>query len=705
MIQALIKKGNVLAENVPAPEVTAGCVLIRVTHSCISAGTEMSGVVTSGKSIYKRIKEQPEKVTKILNRVKVEGFEKVYKQMKGLLDAGQPTGYSVSGIVLAVGEGVKDFKPGDRVAAAGGGLAMHAEFVDVPVNLVVKLPDTLELKDASSVTLGAIAMHGVRRAAMQLGEYAVVIGTGILGLLAVQMLRCSGIRVIAIDPDQQRLDLAKELGAELVINPAEEDTITKVEIFTNGKGADAILFTAATSSSKPLSDAFKMCRRKGKVVLIGVSGMEINRADIYPKEIDLQISTSYGPGRYDKSYEEDGIDYPFAYVRWTEKRNLEEYLRLLSEKQVVLDKIINETCSVEEVTKAFNLLKNPENKPLMVVLDYGVPEDNYRVVPERTIQKNKNIVSSKINIALIGTGNFATNMHLPNLAKLKSKYNIYAVAGRTGYKAKNIADQYGASYFTTDYNEILNDENVDLIIICTQHEDHAQLTLNALSKGKNVFVEKPLTTNKEDLEKIKTFFETTENPPLLMVGYNRRFSPAAREIKKHTDKRISPLFIQYRMNAGYMKADHWVFKQGGRIIGEACHIVDLMNFLTGSEIESIATEELTFKTEHYTSSDNKAIVLKYKDGSVVNIQYFSVGAKNLPKEYMEIHFENKSIVMEDYKKLKGFGVKIKEMDDKTGDKGHMEELNVLYNHLTEKSEGWPVMLNDLIQTSHITLNI
>ena len=310
MKQALVKKGIVIGEDVPAPLVSKSSVLIKVVNSCISAGTELSGVAASGTPLIKRIMDQPQKIAKIINLTRSEGIMKVYRQVRGELEAGKPTGYSISGVVIGAGEGVDKFQPGDHVAAAGGGLANHAEYVDVPVNLVVKMPEGLDFKQASTVTLGAIALQGVRRAELKLGEYCVVTGTGILGLLTIQLLRISGIRVIAIDPDKNRLALAKELGAELILDPADENIVRQVLNFTNGHGTDAVIFTAATSSSEPLSQAFQMCRRKGRVVLVGVSGMTIDRKDIYPKEIDFLISTSYGPGRYDKQYEEKGIDYP-----------------------------------------------------------------------------------------------------------------------------------------------------------------------------------------------------------------------------------------------------------------------------------------------------------------------------------------------------------------------------------------------------------
>jgi predicted dehydrogenase/threonine dehydrogenase-like Zn-dependent dehydrogenase len=711
MKQALVKKGFVISEEVPAPVVSDGSVLIKVVNSCISAGTEISGVMSSGTPLIKRILKQPEKVAKILNLSRTEGIGKVYRKVKGELDAGKPTGYSISGVVIGVGKGAEKFKTGDRVAAAGGGMANHAEYVDVPVNLVVKIPDNLGFKEASTVTLGAIALHGSRRADLRLGEFCVVFGTGILGLLTIQILNASGIRVIAIDLDNKRLTLAQEYGAERVINPQQEDPVIIVETITNGLGADAVIFTATTSSSKPLSQSFNMCRRKGKVVLVGVSGMEIERKDIYPKELDLLISTSYGPGRYDKSYEEKGIDYPIAYVRWTENRNLSEYLRLLDAGIINIKAIIQKVFSIEQVTAAFNYLKQTEDKPLMVLLDYGLPEvnlmDQYRIHDRKIEIKTSFVNKDVINVALVGAGSFATNVHLPNLKNLSRQYKIYAISDKIGHKAKAIAEQYQASYATTNVEEILNDQDVDLVLICTRHDSHAEIALGSLEKGKHVFVEKPLATSNDELKKIEDFYRNHQikNKPVLMVGFNRRFSPYAIEIKRHTRNRINPLFIHYSMNAGFIPQDHWVHKNRGRIVGEACHIIDLMSFLVEKPIVSLSFEKFDPATDRFGSSDNVSFILKFQDGSVTSIEYFAVGSREFPKEYMEVHFDEKTIVLDDYKSLKGFGLKLNEMNSIQSNKGHFEEWETLYYSLKFPDREWPIPLHSLIHTTNITLLI
>jgi predicted dehydrogenase/threonine dehydrogenase-like Zn-dependent dehydrogenase len=710
MKQAIIKKGKVISDNIPPPQLRARHILIKVVNSCISAGTEASGVKLSGQNIVKRALQQPENVRKVIESVKAEGLSNALSKTKRKLSEGNPTGYSISGIVAGVGEGVNGFQVGDRVAAAGAGLANHAEYVNIPEKLAVKLPASLDFVKASTITLGAIALQGVRRADLKLGEYCVVFGTGILGLLSVQFLVASGVRVAAVDLDEKRLTLAKEFGAEIIINPSTQDLLLEANNWTENKGADAVLFTAATDSSEPLSQSFQLCKKKGKVVLVGVVGMEIERADIYVKELDFEISTSYGPGRYDAQYEEKGIDYPYAYVRWTENRNMKEYLRLLSQSEVNIDKLLNKSFSIDDVTLAFESLNNSEEKPLMVILNYGHEVDQIATkVSTQDGQINQKIKKSntgKINVGLIGAGGFGTGVHLPNLNRLKDKYSIHAIADINGVQAKNAATNFNAQYSTTNINELIDDDDIQLVIITTSHKSHGEIVLNALNKGRNVMVEKPLTISLEELDKIKAFYQSgIQNKPLLFVGYNRRFSKYAQEIESKVRSRFSPLVINYRMNAGHIPLDHWVHEEGGRIIGETCHIIDLMTFLTGCSITSCSFESMNPTTEKFTGDDNKSIILKYADGSICNIQYFSVGSKELSKEYMEIHYDGKSIIMEDYKSLKGYGQKIHEYKDKRGDKGHFSELVMLYEFLAGKTTDWPIAYWDLVQTSEISIGI
>nr|WP_287410408.1 bi-domain-containing oxidoreductase [Pseudodesulfovibrio sp.] len=711
MRQAFVKKGGVFPAEVPAPVVSEGAVLIKVVNSCISAGTELAGVQESGKSLIRRALKQPEKVAKVLNMVRTQGVAKTYAKVKGILDDGHPTGYSLAGVVIGVGRGVTDLKVGDRVAAAGAGIANHAEYVDVPRNLVMQIPGDLPFDHASTVTLGGIAMQGVRRAAPALGEFVVVFGTGLLGLFSVQMLKLCGARVIAVDLDESRLELARQFGAEYVINPAKDDAGSIVKHITNGYGADVVLFCAATHKSQALSDAFGMTRRKGRLVMVGVWGDKFNRDDIYKKEIDFHISTSYGPGRYDENYEQRGLDYPYAYVRWTENRNMSEFLRLLLDGRIDVASMINGKYAFEDVNEAFSVLSS-EKKPLIVLLDYGpLPQEIESLANLSRCCTPDRVTGSRsqqaVNVAVVGAGGFAQGVHLPNLQKLTQYFTIQAICNRTGSTAQNVAKRFGAAYSTTDYEQVLADPDVDLVMICTRHNLHGSQVLKALKAGKHVFVEKPLCLDESELAAIQEFYAEEEDKPLLTVGFNRRYSKYIAEIRKHTDQRINPLFMHYRMNAGYLPQDHWVHTEegGGRIVGEACHIVDLFASLAASSVKTYGAVSMTPSTGSVSSSDNKAIVLEYEDGSCGVVEYFSVGSKDLPKERLEVHFDEKTIIMDNFTSIEGVGVSLGKLTSDAPDKGLLEELIMLGECLTGSDSRWPISLESLIETTAITLEV
>jgi predicted dehydrogenase/threonine dehydrogenase-like Zn-dependent dehydrogenase len=716
MIQAILKKGRVTAQHVPLPSVSEGAALIKVLYSCISVGTETASVQASNKSLIKRALEQPENVKKVLHMARSAGISETFEKVKKRWEMGSDLGYSLSGIILALGNGIKDFKVGDRVACAGSGIANHAEYVDVPRNLIVRIPDDLGFGEASTVALGSIAMQGARRAEIAFGEYVLIFGLGAIGQIILQIAKNAGARVIGIDLDERRLKVGNENGADLVLNSKDSDIVKEVIHFCDGYGADKVVFTAATTSSTPLHQAFQMTRKKGKVVLVGVSGMQIEREDLYPKELDFLISTSYGPGRYDNQYERRGLDYPYAYVRWTENRNMQEYLRELAEGKIDLKDIIEEVYPVDRVEEAFDKLQGP-NKPLLTLLEYNqnLPADLQTLYQE----DSKVLVSSKINrkegiisVALIGAGGFANDVHLPNLFRLKSKYNICAIMNKTPHKAKTIAEQYNAHYATCNIDDILNDKDIDLVLIATRHNLHGEYVLKALNAGKNVFVEKPLCIKEEDLKDIKEFYDLklkTENSklPLLMIGFNRRFSKYTQEAKKHTNNRMNPLLMHYRVNAGYIPLDHWVHGEegGGRIIGEACHFIDLFTFFTECKVKEIYTTTLTPKTKSFSPDDNRVIVLNYEDGSIATLEYFATGSKEFPKEYMEIHFDEKTIIIDDFKSIKGFGVKVDEIKEHVSGKGHLNELAILSEVLQGKTAKWPIELWDMIQTTEVTFEI
>lgn len=722
MLQVLIKKGRAVAESVPGPTVGKGNLLIKVVNSCISAGTEISSIQGSGDSLLKRALKQPDKIAKAIQMAKDEGISRTVAKIKGHLDAGIPTGYSISGIAIDAGPDVSGYKAGDRVAAAGAGMANHAEYVEVPQNLVVRVPENVSFPHAATVTMGAIALQAVRRADVKLGEYVAVVGTGILGMLVAQLLANAGARVIAVDIDDKRLNLAQQLGAELCINSMNENFVRSIRHYTHGHGADSILFCASTSDENVLSNTFKATRKKGKLVMVGTWGKQLDRNDIYAKELDFLISTSYGPGRYDDDYELKGHDYPYAYVRWTENRNMSEYLRLISVGKLQVHPLIQAQYAVEKATEAFEALRST-SKPLIIILNYDEKikkSDETKSIARNLVLKPqpKSSNDHRIRVAIIGAGSFATGVHLPNLRKLKDAYAIHAVCNRTGASAQSIAKRYGAAYATTDYREVLADDNVDLVMICTRHNLHGNLVLQSLKADKHTFVEKPLCVTREELESIKAYYCSADQnqkkrsssvveKPLLSVGFNRRFSPYALELKKHIQQRINPVFLHYRMNAGYLPLEHWVHSEegGGRIVGEACHIIDLFSFLIDSQISSAGAAGIIPNTGSVSREDNKAITIEYQDGSYAVLEYFSIGSEHLGKERLEAHFDQKTIVLDNYTALKGYGITVKKLSTPHPEKGQLQELKKLAEAILGKQAEFPMPLESIFETTDLCLRL
>ena len=708
MKQGILFRGNVKPVDVPIPDLEGGQVLIRTFTSCISAGTEISSVRSSGQPLIKRVLEKPAKVKKVFDELGKKGIKGTIESVQDELNKEQVLGYSICGEIVAKSEDITTFSVGDRVAAAGGGFAMHAEYVRVPKNLVTLVPAKVSNEEAATVALGAIAMQSVRRCEVQLGEFVAVYGTGLLGLLAIQMLKAAGARVIGIDINTDRLDIASQVGAEMVIDAREGDVINKCLQLTGGFGVDTTLFAAATSDAAPISTAFQLCRRKGKVVLLGVSPLEFERQDIYEKELDFKISTSYGPGRYDPNYELSGIDYPYGYVRWTQNRNMQAYLDLMAMGDVTLRHLRQQVFDIEQVTEAFDSIQNAQVPTDITFLSFSrnAPAENPQIIFRRErIQSHLAASSDVVRTALIGPGKYAQNFHLPNLRTLSDKYRLNAVISKSGLSARTVSQKYGAAYFGSNVNQVLEDPNIDLVLISTQHESHGSLVLKALQAGKHVFVEKPLATSVDELEKISEFYLTSASTPILTVGFNRRFSPHAIKMKEQCEQRINPLFINYRINAGYIPADHWVHTHGGRIVGEACHFIDFLLFLVNHPVISLDFQKVRPTTTHFSTSDNVSILLKFEDGSIANIQYTSMGSNKLSKERIEVFCDQKSLVLEDFQDLKMFGKSVSNDTLKTINKGQLAQLADFHDHLTADQPSFPIPYWQLQQTTDLTLKI
>lgn len=705
MKQVLISKGVATVADVPVSSVGAGEVLVRVQASCLSVGTEMSGVRSSAVPMWKRAFQQPEKVATTLKMVASKGMRRTWKLVEEKINVANPTGYSAAGVVVEVGAEIQDIATGDRVACAGGGYAYHAEFICVPRNLCTPLPDSLAWESGATVTLGAIALQGVRRAQPTMGESFVVIGLGILGQLTVQLLHANGCYTIGVDLDRDRIALATRLGMNFALHPDDGMDMEQVIRLTDGLGADGVIITAATPSDTVLSTAFKMCRKKGRVVLVGDVGLNLNRADFYAKEIDFLISTSYGPGRYDNRYEELGMDYPAAYVRWTENRNMGEYLRLLADKLVQIEPLVSARYHISEATAAYASLSHSTVKPLMVILTY--PDSFSEPVRTLRLTQKATAKSGLLRVAVVGAGAFARSTHLPNMQHLNDRFSLQAVVTRSGHNAAAIAKQYGAAYCSTNYKEVLADPDVDAVIISTRHHLHGAMVLEALHAGKHVLVEKPLALSNAELDAIDVFITVNDNRslPVLMTGYNRRFSPYARCMARILKGRSAPFILNYRMNAGYIPFDHWVHgpEGGGRNLGEACHIYDLFTYLADAEVTEISAHSITPRSHYYGRSDNFISTLSFSDGSVATLTYTSLGNSDYPKEVADLYTDGKLALIVDYKRLDVYGVKGKSLRTKIQEKGYMEELIAFAD--AANGGQWPIPWWQQLQAARVAITV
>ncbi len=692
---------------VPAPLVEAGTVLVRVAYSAISAGTEMSGIRHSGAPLWQRALRQPQKVAKVVETVATRGIGATRRIVEARLDSPEAVGYSAAGVVVEVGDGIDDLQPGDRVACAGAGHAHHAEVIRVPRNLVVPVPDGLGFDAASTVTLGAIALQGIRRAQPTIGETFVVIGLGILGQLTVQLLRASGCRVIGADLDTSRVKLALDLGMDMALGADAPDGPETVARLTDRVGADGVIVTAATRSSDVVASAFRMCRKKGRVVVVGDVGMDLDRADIYAKELDFLISTSYGPGRYDRRYEEEGLDYPVGYVRWTENRNMAEYLRLVADGRVNVADLISARYDVGSAPEAYAALTSGDQRPLITLLRYPEAETGEAVVRTVPASRPAPLRDGVVGVAIVGAGAFASAVHLPNLEAMPDRFQVRAVVGRAGHRVTALADRLGAAYGTTDYPRVLDDPAIDLVLIATRHDSHTALALQALGRGKHVFVEKPLALTREELDQVSGFYASyAETAPILTTGFNRRFSPHASRLRELVGGRHGPMVLDYRMNAGHIPADSWVQGRegGGRNLGEACHIYDLFTFLADSPVVDVHATPIRPRGRAVLPTDNFAATIQFEDGSVATLTYTALGSADHPKEQLEVFVDGRVHVLNDYLTLENPGSQEPGVRTRVQDKGHRAELEAVGTALRANGP-WPIPLWQQVQATDVALRV
>ena len=705
MKQVLLTGAGVEVREIAAPLVEPGAMLVRVAHSCISVGTEMSGVRDSNLPLWRRAMQRPDQVRRLVGLVAREGIDAARAIVETKLAAAQPVGYSAVGHVIAVGDGVSDLAIGERVACAGAKSAHHAEIICVPRNLVVAVPEAVSDRDAATVTLGAIALQGVRRLQPTLGESVVVIGLGAIGQITVQLLKAAGARVIGVDIDRKRLAEAVAVGLDAGVHPQDTDPIAQASRLTDGNGADGVIVTAASQSGEILSTAFRMCRRKARVVVVGDVGLDLDRADIYSKELDFLISTSYGPGRYDRTYEEAGLDYPIAYVRWTENRNMAEYLRQLADGRVRIEPLGQVAFPVGRAADAYKALSDAAERPLFAFLDYDTSSSRPidRRVELRPVARRAG--ETGIRLALIGTGNFAKSTHLPLLQQMRREFALHAVVSRRGHEADSMARQYGAAVSATDVDAVLDDPRIEAMLIATRHDSHADLVVRALEKGKHVLVEKPLCLTQAELQAIEAVVARLgDRCPVLMTGFNRRFSPHAAAAKALVDQRTNPFIAAYRVNAGHLPPDHWVHGAagGGRNIGEACHFYDLIGYLANAPVTSVDARAIRPSTAHYLRSDNFVAVMTFADGSVGNLTYTALGSADHPKELLDIYSDGRVLQITDFKEFKTAGCKAERIT--RNDKGHAAEL-AAFRRAVLGETAWPIPLWQQTQAMRIAFDV
>ena len=632
----------------PCPLPAPGHLLIRSACSLISAGTERMLVEFGKANPIQKARQQPEKVRLVLDKVKTDGLWTTLEAVRHKLDQPLPLGYCNVGRVLETGRGVADFSPGDRVASNG----KHAEVVVVPVNLCVRAPDAVPDESAVFTVIGAIALQGIRLAQPTLGEAVVVTGLGLIGQIAVQLLRAHGCRVLGIDPGRSRLELAQRFGAEVVDLSAGEDPLAAAERFSRGRGVDAVLITAATTSSEPVHQAALMCRKRGRIVLVGVTGLELSRDDFYRKELSFQVSCSYGPGRYDPQYEEKGQDYPVGFVRWTEQRNFEAVLDMLADGRLDVAPLISHRFSLDQAAEAYAVVGGSE--PSMGILLTYSDSDDARDVRSTTVQLAHAAAPGPLRpaVSFIGSGNYASTVLIP--AFKEGGARLLSVASRGGVTAVHAARKHGFVEATTDVGSVFGNSAVDAVVVATRHDTHARFLLAALAAGKHVFVEKPLCMTLDELAAIETAHGRAAGPaPLVMVGFNRRFAPHTRKMKALLAGVTGPKSMVMTVNAGAISADHWTqdpVTGGGRVFGEACHFIDLLRFLTGSPIASHSCIAMDSPT-----SDTATLQLRFADGSIGTVHYVANGSKKFPKERVEVFAQGRVLQLDNFRVLRGFG--------------------------------------------------
>lgn len=693
------KTGDLYVDDVPMPSISENMVLVENKFSLISAGTERGTVKVAQASLIGKAKQRPDLVAQVLQNIKKEGIKATLDKVKTKLDSLKALGYSTSGVVHASLDSNNKFKSGDRVACAGQDFASHSEMVAIPQNLVAKIPDSVSDEEASFTTLGAIAMQGVRQADPKLGENVCVIGLGLLGQITCQLLKANGCNVFGIDLSEKMVQLAKEHSADDALNRADSNLMTTAIEFANGQGFDSVIITAAAPSNDPIELSAELARKKGKVIVVGAVKLDVPRdPHFYRKELELKLSCSYGPGRYDASYEENGIDYPFAYVRWTEQRNMESFLKLLEKKELNLEPLITHTFDISEADKAYDIVMGRVEEPFIgILLRYPERKEKFNsAIPLRLSKKGV------LNVGFIGAGSFAQSYLIPYAKNFGASLNT--VVTSKGITSINVANKFEFENSSASSSDVISNEKIDTVFIATQHNTHAKFAIEALSAGKNVFVEKPLAMNLEELANVEHAFQKSNAS--LMVGFNRRFAPVCIEAKKSFKTLSEPLVMNFRINAGFIPKEHWAQNKefgGGRIIGEMCHFVDLMQFFTDAKPVKVYADCIDGNNDQVKNDDNISIVVKFSDGSIGNLLYLANGDKSVAKERLEIFGGGKTFIVNDFRSGELHeGNKVHKVS--SNGKGHREEVQAFLSSIKNGVEQ-PISMESMVLTTKTTFAI
>ncbi len=643
------RKDGLLTEDCPLPSCKPNGIVVDNRYSLISPGTERAIIDLASQSLAGKARSRPDLVKQVLDKVRTEGLINTLNKVRAKLNSPIPLGYSSSGVVVETAHGVHEFAVGDRVACAGFGYACHAEQIYVPKNLAVQLPSILSHQEGAFVTLGAIALWGVRQASVTLGERVAVIGLGLLGQITVQLLKASGCQVIGIDIDEQRLTETSRFGADLLVNSGDDLASKAIAQFTGGLGVDCVIITAATKSNQPVEFAAEICRDRGRVTIVGDVAMDIPRRPFYNKELSLNLSRSYGPGRYDPGYEEQGNDYPIAYVRWAENRNMRSFLDLVAEGKVDVKSLITDTYEISRASEAFARIET--DKVLGLLLNYGdtVVARKPIISTSRTVPKSDTIATG-----FLGAGNFSTGVLMPALQGNKT-FRLQTLYSATPHKARAVADQYRFDGIAESEDALIEDPSLDAIVIATPHNLHATQVLRALEHKKHVFVEKPLCLSSRELEEIRTAYRRSGTT--LMVGFNRRYSTCLQKMKKHLRTRVNPVVFTYTINAGFIPKQNWIQDDnigGGRILGEVCHFIDLMTSLLDDRVATISTASINGSRGQFLNDDNIVINLAMTDGSTGVVVYTAMGDKSYPKETLQVFCDGEVLSMLDFRELSLF---------------------------------------------------